>query len=296
MFVEVNKMLGDIIKVTPSSKMVGDLAIFMVQNDLTPENIVEKGKDMDFPDSVVSYFEGMMGQPEGGFPKDLQRIVLKGKKPITCRPGELLPPDDYDAVKKHIVEDLGLEGTDQQQLCYTMYSKVFDEYVKKLRTVGNFRNMGSDVFFHGIGLGQTCEITLKPGQTMVITLEDVSAPNAEGIRDLTFTVNGFRRVISIKDKQALTTSVMSGSTIQFASEDDPNEIGANIPGNIVKVLVSAGDNVKKGDPVAVIEAMKMETNVIAPKNGVIKKVFVHEADAVKSGQLIATLESEDEEE
>ena len=231
----------------------------------------------------------MIGQPEGGFPEDLQKVVLKGREPITCRPGELLEDDDYEEFKRHIVEDLGLEGTDQQQLSYAIYSKVFDDYVKDLKK-GNFRNMGSDVYFHGIALGQTAEITLTEGKTMVITLEDVSAPNAEGMRDLTFTINGNRRVISVKDKQALTTSVMAGSAIQFASEVDTDEIGANIPGTIVKVIAKAGDEVKKGEPIAVIEAMKMETNVLALRDGVIEKVYVKEADSVKSGQLIATLE------
>ena len=114
MYKAVNQMLGDIVKVTPSSKVVGDLAIFMVQNELTPENIVEKGANIDFPDSTVSYFEGMMGQPEGGFPEDIQKVVLKGKKPITCRPGELLEPEDFDAIRKKLQDELGLEGTDRE--------------------------------------------------------------------------------------------------------------------------------------------------------------------------------------
>lgn len=294
MYVKVNQMLGDIIKVTPSSKVVGDLAIFMVQNGLTPENIVEKGKDFDFPDSTVSYFEGMIGQPEGGFPKDLQKVVLKGKKPITCRPGEIVPPDDYDAIKKYLVEELGLEGTEQEQVSYAIYPKVFEDYVKGIREKGNFRRMGSDVFFHGISVGQTAEITLKPGKTTVVSLVDISEPDEAGNRDLTFSVNGNRRVISVKDKQALVKSVMSGSTIHFASDDDPNEIGANIPGNILKVLVEAGDKVKKGQPVAIIEAMKMETNVISPKDGEIEKVYIKAGEQVKAGQLVAILKNEDE--
>jgi pyruvate carboxylase len=289
MYVKVNQMLGDIIKVTPSSKVVGDLAIFMVQNDLTPENIVEKGKDFDFPDSVVTYFEGMMGQPEFGFPEDLQKVVLKGKKPITVRPGELLPPDDFDEIKRHLTEDLGLKGTDQEQVSYSMYNKVFDDYIKKLREVGDFHNMGSDVFFHGIALGQTVEVELKPGKTMVITLEDIGKTDEAGNRDLTFTVDGYRKVVSIKDKQALTRSV-EGSQIQFANQDDDRQVGANIPGTIVQLLASEGDKVIQGQPIAVIEAMKMETNVIATGDGIISKIYVREGDSVKSGQLIARLE------
>ena len=290
MYVKVNKMLGDIVKVTPSSKVVGDLAIFMVQNDLTPENIIEKGKNIDFPDSSVSYFSGMIGQPEGGFPKDLQKIVLKDKKPITCRPGQILQPDDYDAIKKHIQDDLGLEGNDQEQVAYAMYDKVFDKFITELSEKGDFRNMGSDIFFHGLSLGETAEIKLKAGQPLIVSFEAVSEPDEAGNRDLTYTVNGNRRVVTIKDNQALTKSVISGSSIQYANNEDPNEIGANIPGNIIKILVDKGDNVKEGQPIAIIEAMKMETNVISPKKGVIEKIFVKEGDIVKSGQLIALLE------
>ena len=269
--------------------MVGDLAIFMVQNELTPENIVEKGADFDFPDSVVTYFEGMMGQPEFGFPVDLQRVVLKGRKPITVRPGELLAPDDFDEFRRHLTEDLGLEGTDQELVSYSMYSKVFDEYIKKLRETGNFRNMSSDVFFHGIALGQTAEIELKPGKILVVTLEDIGNTDEAGNRDLTFTINGYRRIISIKDKQALTKSV-AGSRIQFANQDDDKEIGANIPGTIVKILVEEGAIVKQGQPIAIIEAMKMETNVIATGDGQIARIYIKEGESVKSGQLIARLE------
>ncbi len=291
MYVKVNKMLGDIVKVTPSSKVVGDLAIFMVQNDLTPENIIEKGANFDFPDSAVTYFEGMMGQPEGGFPADLQKIVLKDRKAITCRPGELLAPEDFGAIKDHLVNDLGLKGTDQEQVSYAMYNKVFDDYIKKLSTEGNFRNMGSDVFFHGISVGQTVEITLKKGNTMVITLDKIDKADEHGMRDLTFTVNGNRRVVSIKDKQALTR-VAPGAEVKFADPDNMSEIGANIPGSIIKVLVGKGDAVKVGQPIAIIEAMKMETNVIATRDGVIEKVCVSEGDSVKSGQLVAVLEAE----
>jgi pyruvate carboxylase len=170
-----------------------------------------------------------------------------------------------------------------------MYSKVFDEYIKKLRDKGDFHNMGSDVFFHGIALGQTVEIELKPGKILVVTLEDIGNTDEAGNRDLTFTINGYRRVVAIKDKQALTKSV-AGSQIQFANQDDDKEIGANIPGTIIKVLVSEGDEVKQGQPIAIIEAMKMETNVISTGNGIIARVYAKEGDSVKSGQLIARLE------
>lgn len=289
MYVKVNEMLGDIIKVTPSSKMVGDLAIFMVQNDLTPENIVEKGANFDFPDSVVTYFEGMMGQPEFGFPEDIQKVVLKDRKPITTRPGELMPPDDYKIIKKHLTDDLELEGNDRQQISYSMYSKVFEDFINNTRKRGNFRNMPSDVFFHGIAVGQTAEIELKPGKTLVVTLEDIADADEAGNRDVMFTVNGYRRVVSIKDTKALTQSV-AGSQIQFAQQDDLTEVGANIPGNVIKIIVAEGDEVKQGQPIAIIEAMKMETNVLATIDGKIEKIYIKEGDSVKSGQLIARID------
>ena len=164
MYKAVNEMLGDIVKVTPSSKAVGDMAIFMVQNELTPENIYEKAANMDFPDSIVSYFEGMMGQPEGGFPEKLQKLVLHGKEPITCRPGELLPDEDFDAIKKDLKEKYGLEGTEKEALSYALYPKVFEDYLKSLEKDGNFRLMGSDIFFHGLAEGETCEVKIAEGK------------------------------------------------------------------------------------------------------------------------------------
>ena len=164
MYKKVNEMLGDIIKVTPSSKVVGDLAIFMIQNELTPENVVEKGKSIDFPDSAVSYFEGMIGQPEGGFPKDLQEVVLKGKKPITCRPGELLEDENFDEIKKKLQDEYDLEGSEREALSYALYPKVFEDYIKSMNTEGSFRYVGSDVFFHGMKEGEVSDIKIAEGK------------------------------------------------------------------------------------------------------------------------------------
>lgn len=288
MYKTVNQMLGDIIKVTPSSKVVGDLAIFMVQNDITPENIVEKGKDIDFPDSTVSYFEGMMGQPEGGFPEDIQKVVLKDKKPITCRPGELLEPEDFEYIKTGLQKHFDLEGNDQEVLSYAMYPKVFEDYLIALKKEGNFRYMGSDIYFHGLAEGETCEVKLEEGNILVIKLQEIRGVDAEGNRDLVFEVNGNRRVIKIKDED-MQSAVSSIATVRFANEDDPMEIGANIPGNIIKILVAEGEMVAEKQPIAVIEAMKMETNILATAEGIVDSIFVNEGQQVKAGELIARL-------
>ena len=291
MYKDVNQMLGDIVKVTPSSKAVGDMAIFMVQNDLTPENILEKGQGIDFPDSIVSYFEGMMGQPEGGFPEDLQKLVLKDKEPITCRPGELLEPEDFDYIKTGLQKYFELEGTPQEVISYAMYPKVFEDYQKSLTKEGSFRYMGSDIFFHGLEVGETCEVKLEEGKILVIRLNEIRDVDAEGNRDLVFEVNGNRRVIKIKDND-MASAVSSIATVRFANEEDPMEIGANIPGNIIKVLVAEGEKVEEKQPIAVIEAMKMETNILAIKAGTVENIFVHEGQQVKAGELIARLKED----
>ena len=286
MYKAVNQMLGDIVKVTPSSKVVGDLAIFMVQNELTPENIVEKGANIDFPDSTVSYFEGMMGQPEGGFPEDIQKVVLKGKKPITCRPGELLEPEDFDAIRKKLQDELGLEGTDREVISYAIYPKVFEDYVKSLRKDGNFRYMGSDIFFHSLAEGETCEVKLGEGKILIVRLQEVRPVDNEGMREAIFEVNGNRRIIKIKDK---TVTVNSSNSVLYADENNPMEIGANIPGNIIKVLVKEGETVEANQPIAVIEAMKMETNILAAAAGTVERIYVSEGQQVKAGEMVAKL-------
>lgn len=287
MYKDVNNMLGDIVKVTPSSKAVGDMAIFMVQNGLTPENILEKGQGIDFPDSIVSYFEGMMGQPEGGFPEDLQKLVLKDKKPITCRPGELLEPEDFDAIRTKLIDELKLEGTDQEVISYALYPKVFEDYIKSVRKEGNYRYMGSDIFFHSLEEGETCEVKLEEGKILVIKLAEIRDTNAEGFKELVFEVNGNRRVVKIKDNDV--HEGISVESIRYADEENPLEIGANIPGNIIKVLVKEGETVVDKQPIAVIEAMKMETNIIATAKGEVEKIFVKEGQQVKAGEMIALL-------
>ena len=293
MYKTVNEMLGDIVKVTPSSKAVGDMAIFMVQNELTPENIFEKAASMDFPDSIVSFFEGMMGQPEGGFPEELQKLVLHGKEPITCRPGELLPDEDFQWIKDGLRENFGLEGTEKEALSYALYPKVYTDYLDSQKKKGKFRHMGSDIFFHGLSEGETCEVKVREGRDLVIKLVNVKEPDEEGFREVEFEVNGNRSKVNIKDNAANVAG--GGAATVFADPDNPAEIGANIPGNIIKVLVSEGDEVDEKQPVAVIEAMKMETNILSPMKGVIDKISIKEGQQVKAGELIASLKEASEE-
>ena len=289
MYKQVNAMLGDIVKVTPSSKAVGDMAIFMVQNDLTPENIYEKAADIDFPDSIVSYFEGMMGQPEGGFPEKLRDLVLKGKPYITCRPGELLEPEDFQKDMDYLRENCGIKEPNMKMaLSYALYPKVYETFLKDKEEEGNLRLMGSDIFFHGLVEGETCEVAIEEGKVLVIKLVEVRKPDEEGMREVVFEVNGNRRVAVIHDKSANTA--VAASQKVFADKENPNEIGANIPGNIVKILVKEGDKVTANQPIAVIEAMKMETNILSPVEGAVSSICVKEGQQVEAGELIAVIE------
>ena len=284
MYKKVNDMLGDLVKVTPSSKMVGDLAIFMVQNDLTPENIVEKGEHLTFPDSVVSYFKGMMGQPPCGFPVDLQKIVLKGEEPITCRPGELLAPVDFEQTKKE-VEKFCPNPTMRDVISYCIYPKVVEEYWKHSKEYGYLMRMGSHVFFNGLALGETNKINIEDGKTLVIKYLGLGDHNDDGTRNVIFELNGTRREVAVVDKNAKAT----GKTIQMADPQDKSHVGASIPGMVTKVNVKPGDKVEENQVLAVIEAMKMETSVVARMAGTIDQVLVKEGGNVKAGELLITI-------
>ena len=291
MYKKVNDMLGDIVKVTPSSKMVGDLAIFMVQNDLTPENIVEKGAALSYPDSVVSYFKGMMGQPAWGFPKDLQKIVLKGEEPITVRPGSLLPPADFEAAKEHLRKVCGHEPSERDVISWLTYPKVLEDYFKNRAEYGYLTRLGSHVYFHGLAVGETNRVNIEDGKTLVIKYLGLGDANEDGTRVVQFELNGMRREINVQDKHAKA----SVHAVEKADPDDPMQVGASIPGAVSKVLVKKGDEVKENDVLLIIEAMKMETSVVARADGVVGEVKVEAGDSVVAGQLLMKLkEAEDE--
>lgn len=288
MYHTVNEMLGDIIKVTPSSKAVGDMAIFMVQNDLTPENINEKGQNMDFPDSIVSYFEGMMGQPLGGFPKDLQKTVLKDREPITVRPGELLPAEDFEAIKAQLNASFEIEASDQDVMSYCMYPKVFEDYLTFRRDEIDLSQMESEYFFHGLREGESGDIALAEGKILSVRLLEIKNTDDEGQAEVRFEINGGYRNVSVTDENV--SKSMAVVRKPMADQDNPDHVGANIPGTVIKINAQEGDQVKEGDPILVLEAMKMETNVLAPRDGIIDRILVEVNDQVEAGELIAELE------
>ncbi|MBF8982585.1 pyruvate carboxylase [Lutibacter sp. B2] len=287
MYKKVNTMLGDIIKVTPSSKAVGDMAIFMVQNDLTPENIYEKGTDLAFPDSIVAYFKGMMGQPMGGFPEKLQKLVLKGAEPITCRPGELLEPEDFKVIEKHLSDKFNITPTKEDMVSYSLYPKVFEEYLTYLKENGDFSKMGSDIYFHGLKEGETCQVEIAEGKVLIIKLLEIGKLDEEGNRTVIFEVNDSRRAIKIKDKDSFVQHDVAYK--QMADSNNPLEVGASIPGTVAKLLVKEGEEVEENQTIAIIEAMKMETNIVSSVKAKVESIIVKEGQQIETGELLIKL-------
>ena len=282
MYKEANDILGDIIKVTPSSKVVGDLAIFMTKNKLTKENIVKEGEKLSFPDSVLDYCRGMIGQPEGGIPKDIQRVVLKGEQPIDVRPGTLIPKEDFESVKKYLDEKFNMNTNIRNILSYTLYPKVYEDYLKHLQLYNDISKLESHVYFYGLNKGEECEVEIEEGKILTIKLVDIGDVKENGNRTISFELNGMIREIEIKDNN------YSGNikdTVK-ADMDDPLQIGASIPGKVVKILVKEVDEVKQNQPLIVIEAMKMETIIVAKTEGTIKSIKVAQDELVGDKQLL----------
>lgn len=287
MYIEVNQILGDIVKVTPTSKVVGDMAIFMIQNGLTRENLLGKGKNLAFPDSVVDYFKGMIGQPEGGFPEELQKIVLKGQDPITCRPGEILESIDFEKINKKLQEEYHIEPNIRNALSYALYPKVYSDYLKSLDEFGHLYNLESHVFFYGLKEGETSEIELDEGKTMILKLVEVRDVDEEGYKTLLFEINGNRREVRIFDRNFEEKEKVSVTLM--ADPNNPKEIASSITGIISKVFVKENEKIINKQSMLIIEAMKMETNIMAPTDGEIESILISEGQQVKSGQLIIKL-------
>lgn len=286
MYSTVNMLFGDIVKVTPSSKVVGDMALFMIQNDLNEENIYEKGKTLDFPDSVIEFFQGYIGQPHGGFPKELQEVILKDREAITVRPGELLEPIDFGQLETELNEKFDIKPTKQDLLAYALYPKVFEEYLTTVKSFGDISVIDTPTFLYGLRLGEEVEVEIEKGKTLIIKLVSIGEPQHDGTRVIYFEFNGQSREIVIQD---LTVEV-DGSIGLKADPTNPNQIGATMPGTVLKVVVSKGSPVKRGDHLLITEAMKMETTVQAPKDGIVKEVYAHEGDAISTGDLLIELE------
>ncbi|MFD0049177.1 pyruvate carboxylase [Actinomycetes bacterium NPDC127524] len=286
MYQRVNAMFGDIVKVTPSSKVVGDMALFMVQNDLDEEAVIAKGKSIDFPDSVIELFEGYLGQPNGGFPKELQQAILKDRKPITVRPGELLEDVDFDSLKEELYREINRPVTSFDALAYALYPKVFLDYVKTIEQFGDVSNLDTPTFLYGMRLGEEIEVEIETGKTLIVKLVSIGQAEANGTRAIYFELNGQSREVVIKD-ESIKSSVQSKMK---ANPKDPSHIGATMPGTVLRVVAEKGEKVKQGDHLIITEAMKMETTVQAPYSGTIKEIHVKDGEGISTGDLLIEIE------
>jgi len=289
MYGEVNTLFGNIVKVTPSSKVVGDMAQYLVSNNLTITDVLEKGDTISFPKSVVSFFKGDLGQPVNGFPKRLQKLILKDQQPFTERPNTHIPPIDFEieyAEFKRIFEsDFGRNIDFTDFLSYKLYPKVFTDAYNKHLKYDNLTNLPTKNFFYGMERGEEITVELDRGKTLLITLDSVGMPNIEGMVTVYFRVNGQGRTVQVKD---LSINVKTVSN-RKVDKNNAGQIGSPLQGMLSTILVNEGDKVVKNQSLFIIEAMKMETTITAIEDATIKKIILKEGSLVNSDDLVIQL-------
>ena len=285
-YADVNKMFGDIVKVTPSSKVVGDMALAMVSSNLTRNDVENPDKEIAFPDSVVGFFAGDLGQPPGGFPEKLQKKVLKGKVAMTERPGAYLKPADLAAEREKAEEAAGGELDDFRLASYLMYPKVFTEFAKAQDTYGPTEVLPTPVYFYGLQPSDEIMVELERGKTMVVQYLGRSETDEKGRVKVFFDLNGQPRTIVVPDRLKSGDIAVRPKAVQ----DDPKQVGAPMPGVVSTLAVAAGQRVEAGDVLVSIEAMKMETAIHAEIGGAVAEVFVRPGDQIDAKDLLIRLE------
>ncbi len=284
---DVNQMFGDIVKVTPSSKVVGDMALMMVTQGLSREQVEDPASDVSFPDSVIDMMRGNLGQPPGGFPEGIVKKVLKGEKPNTERPGAHLSPVDLEATRKTLSEHLGGVTVDDEDLAgYLMYPKVYTDYMTRHLTYGPVRTLPTPTFFYGMEPGEEISAEIDPGKTLEIRLQAIGETTEDGEVKVFFELNGQPRVIRVPNRLVKATTHQRPK----AEAGNPDHIGAPMPGVVASVGVQPGAKVKQGDLLLTIEAMKMETGLHAERDAVVKAVHVQPGGQIDAKDLLVELE------
>ena len=286
MYRTVNDMLGDIIKVTPSSKAVGDMALFMVQNELTPDQVLQQGHDLAFPDSFVSLLSGMMGQPDGGFPAPLQKVVCGDLKPISVRPGELLDDWDFDSDAEELAGLMGRTPTPQEVVSAALYPKIFREYILFEQRFGDLSVLDTAEFLYGLNIGEERAIDIEPGKTLIFKLVAIGQLEQDGYREIFFELNGRRRNIKALDRNAETQVERH----ELADPLNADQIGAPMQGVIVELHVAEGDDVVEGEKLMTTEAMKMLNIIVAPRDGKVKRLPLKQGSELSAADLVCEFE------
>ncbi|MDD9716264.1 pyruvate carboxylase [Dinoroseobacter sp. PD6] len=285
-YADVNQMFGDIVKVTPSSKVVGDMALMMVSQGLSRADVEDPDRDVSFPDSVIDMMRGNLGQPAGGFPEAIVAKILKGESPNTERPGKHIPPVDLEKTRADLAAQLEVDIDDEDLNGFLMYPKVFTDYMTRHAEYGPVRTLPTRTFFYGMQPGDEIEVEIDPGKTLVVRMQTASETNEDGEVKVFFELNGQPRVVRVPNRKA-AASVAKRPKAELGN---PNHVGAPMPGVVASVAVQAGASVKEGDLLLTIEAMKMETGIHAERDAVVKAVHVTPAAQIDAKDLLVELE------
>jgi pyruvate carboxylase len=286
-YAEVNQLFGDIVKVTPSSKVVGDMAMFLITRGIKAADVPKlKPGSIDWPESVIDMLAGGLGQPDGGWPADVQAVVLGNKSSTTRRPGELAEPVDLEATRAEVAKKLGRAASDDDLYSHLMYPQVFADFTAFRGKYDDLSGLATPAFFYGLQVGEEVEVEIDPGKTLFVKLLSLGEADDEGRRTLFFELNGMPRESVVLDKSLVATSKAARLK---GDPGDPNQACAPMPGMVTEIAVSPGQEVKAGDKLIVLEAMKMLTTVSASADGVVKELLVQKGDQVDSDDLLLRL-------
>jgi pyruvate carboxylase len=282
MYADVNQLFGDIVKVTPSSKAVGDMALYLIANNLTVADVLDYNRELSFPESVIDLVSGRMGQPPGGFPAKVQQRILRGEKPLTERPGASLPPADFKATAAELEKRLGRPATRREIVSHIIYPRVVSEFITHQETYGETSILPTPVFFYGPQTNEELAVEIEPGKTLIIKFLTIGDPHPDGTRTVFFELNGQPRDVTVPD--ASLDAIIERRP--KAEAGNPKQVGAPMPGMVVHVAVKQGDSVAQGQKLLTMEAMKMETTLYAEREGQIADVLVQSGSSVETGDLV----------
>ncbi|MFT4176798.1 MAG: pyruvate carboxylase [Luteolibacter sp.] len=288
-YAEVNQLFGDIVKVTPSSKVVGDMCMFLITRGIKVEDVTKiKPGSLDWPESVIDMLSGGLGQPDGGWPEDVQKVVLGNKEPTTKRPGELAEPIDLEETRALITKKIGRQASDDDLFSYLMYPQVFEDFNRFRSQYDDLSGLPTPAFFYGLQIGEEIEVEIDPGKILIIKLISIGEPDTEGRRAVFYELNGMPRESIVADKSLKTSAKF---TRLKGDPNDPLQACAPMLGMVTEVAVAPGQPVKTGDKLVVLEAMKMLTTVSANTDGIVSEILVKKGDPVDSDDLLVTLKN-----
>ncbi len=287
-YAEVNQLFGDIIKVTPSSKVVGDMCMFLITRGIKPAGVLDLAPgSQDFPESVIDMLSGGLGQPDGGWPEDVQKIVLGDRQATTKRPGELAAPVDLEATRAELASKLKRPASDDDLYSYLMYPQVFEEFDQFVKDHDNISSLPTTAFFYGLSTGEEISVEIAPGKVLFIKLIGIGEADVEGRRNVFYELNGMPRESQVVDKSLEPKDLV---TREKGDQNDPCQAVAPMPGMVAEINVEVGTKVEEGDPIITLEAMKMLTTISASTTGTVTEILARKGDVVETDDLLARLD------